>query len=243
MRRLVFAMAMLHASIAGAGEYDATFAKLHEVEPARVHDVVGYRLPPGGDFTDVAVGRYDYKTWVMAGVALMRCDGSQCRGQHTGFGAADTVEILGVVDLMGQPANVPQHRVSGDKVPGGRAKWPVLVIRATESKPATGTGKSGREMTGKATVARTYFISLAAEDRGNAIWQETSEDVGPTGRGMRRSYKLVRGESKTTLDLIAVEQREIDRDSRCMRPDPVEIKLVLDGRHFKQIGFPVKKGC
>jgi hypothetical protein len=243
--RLVIAVCLLllHASTAGAGDYKNLFAKFHDVEPTAVHDVVGYTLPGGGGFTDVAVGRYDYKTYTMAGVALMRCDASECRGQHTGFGASDTVEVLGVIDLMGQPASVPSSRVHGDKLPGGKAKWPVLVVRTTESKEATGKAKSGSVMKGKHRRARTYFISLAAEDRGTTIWQETSEEFGATGSGMKRSYKLVRGESKTTLELVATEQREIDRDSRCLRPAPVEIKYKLDGRHFKQDGFPDRKGC
>jgi hypothetical protein len=235
-------------SIAHAGEHDATFAEYHDVKPTQVHDVVGYALPTGGHFTHVLVGRFDHGAYVMAGAVILRCEANQCQGRRADFGSADSIELTDVIDLEGAPGPISsvRHFPTSErytKMLRRKLKWPVLVVRTTERKPATGETRSRRKVSGHETRTRLYMVSLAADDRASVVLQDTADERYPSGRGATRSYRLERGDSKTSLDVIATEQRHLARDSRCLRPEPTEQRFKLDGRHYKQVDYAHSTGC
>jgi len=247
MRWLACCVALCGSALAHAGEHDAAFAQHHGVKPTEVREVAGYELPAGGDFTHVLIGRYDHAPYVMTGAVLLRCDPTECQGRRADFGAADTIDVLGVIDLEGAPRPFPSRALGRGarytKLPGKAPKWPALVVRTTERKAATSTTRSGKLVTGNEARARLYVISLAAIDRASVILQDTLDERYPSGAGTTTTYRLERGESKTGLEIIATEQRHLDRDSRCLRPEPIELRFTLDGRHYRAVAPPERTGC
>ncbi len=247
MRFLLMLVAM--TGMAHAGEHDATFAKGFGVTADKVHDVVGYELPTGNDATHVVLGRFDYGTYVMMGALVMRCNDTECTWRKVHLGAADAIEITGVVDLHGAPTSISTRgiqRGSGryTKVPGARAmKFPVVALLTRESNRVTTENKSRKKVTGTATRKKLYLISLIESDRGSTVLMDTAEERGPTGRGMVRSYRLDKGDTKDVLDVIAKEQRTLDNDSRCLEPEPTEAVYALEERHYRTKKYTPGKGC
>jgi hypothetical protein len=235
--RLAFLILALSSQVALAGEHDTTFATGFDVAPARVRDVAGYELPPGNQVTHVLVGRFEYSKYVMTGALLMRCNEGDCTWRRAEFGAADAIEVHGVVDLHGAPAAIPNRALRGSgrytKIPGARAmKFPALVVRTRESKAAT-----------TETRVKLYVISLVDSDRGSVVLQDIARERYPSGRGLTRTYRLDKGDTKGALDIVATEQRTLDSDSRCLRPEPTEAVFALDGRHYRPKKLAPNKGC
>jgi hypothetical protein len=83
-------------------------------------------------------------------------------------------------------------------------KFPALVIRTTEKRRAM-----------------LYLVSLVDSDRAATVLQDTAEE-----RGVSRTYKLDKGDTKGALDVIVTE-----RDRRCA--DPAEIVFALEDRHYR----------
>ncbi len=235
--------------IAHAGEHDAIFAKGFSVTVDKVHEVVGYELPTGNDATHVVLGRFDYGTYVMTGALVMKCTATECTWRKLDLGAADAIEIIGVVDLHGAPTSLSTRALSRSsgrytKVPGARSmKFPVVAILTRESNQATAENKSRKQVTGTATRKKLYLISLSESDRGSMVLMDTVEERGPTGRGMVRSYRLDKGDTKGALDLIAKEQRRLDNDSRCLEPTPTEAVYTLEDRHYRTKKYTPGRGC
>src|SRR6187401_2489814 len=100
---------LLCASTAAYAEHEATFASWNKVDAAAVTDVRGWKLA-GSDFTDVLIGRFPDRTYTMASVVLLHCKGDACTGRRVNFGASDRVDVLGVVDLDGEPTKLPSWR-------------------------------------------------------------------------------------------------------------------------------------
>lgn len=254
MRLVVTLALLLAAPVAHAGPDDAVFARSLDVRADQVSDVRRHVLPSGGHYTHVLVGRYVYREYVMGAVVLQRCVAGDCQGRKVTVGATDQVDVLGLVDLEGKPTPIPASRVLGDVRGTGKERFPVLAVRSTESREGTARLKSRREVTGKETRARLYLISLVEADRASVVLQDTSLDRDAAGAGMSRGYRLeppaadpakpAKGKpAPGPLELVATEQRELPRDSRCLRPKPVELRFALDGRHFRQITTPERTGC
>ncbi len=252
MRWLIACCVLVAARPVSAGEHDATFAKAYAVTTAQVHDVAGFELPAGNDATHVVIGRYDNGQYVMTGALVMKCNDpnySECTWRRAEFGAADSVEVAGVVDLHGAPAAIPYRgiaRSSGRyaKIPGARGmKFPVLVVRTRESKQATGETRARKKIEGTETRSKLYLISLVDSDRAAVVLMDTAEERSPTGRGYTREYRLDTGDSKGVLDVIAKEQRSIDNDSRCKRPEPTEAVFALEDHHYRTKKYTPARGC
>jgi hypothetical protein len=95
---------------------------------------------------------------------------------------------------------------------------------------------------GRATRTKLYLISLAKDDRGATVLQDVAEDLGATGRGMSRTYRLDKPEvkpdkpdkdkpdrldnAKGPRDIVAAERR----------PGCAEVseqRFTLDDRHYR----------
>ncbi len=238
--RFVIALLLVVGGTARAGERETAFATHLGLAETAVHDVAGFQLPPGGDLTHVLVGRYEYGKYAkdaMTAAVLMKCDDKTCEGRRAEFGTADQIDVLGIVDLQGTPGPLPSRPLrrnpSGyEKIRGDKMKFPVLVLRTTESKDAAGT-----------TRTRLYVISLVEADRGSVVLMDTSDEHYATGAGTTRTYRLDKGESKTSLDLIAREQRHLDRDSKCIEPEPIEAVFSLEEHHYRTKSYAPRSGC
>ncbi len=238
---------VLMTGISHAGEHDATFAKGFSVTVDKVHDVVGYELPAGSDSTHVVLGRFDDGNYV--GALVMKCNDTECTWRKIDLGAADGIEISGVVDLHGAPTSISTRGISRSsgrytKLPGSRSmKFPVVAILTRESNQVTTENKSRKKVTGTTTRKKLYLISLIESDRASTVLMDTAEERGPTGRGMVRSYRLDKGETKGSLDVIANEQRKLDNDSRCIAPEPTEVVYALEERHYRTKKYTPGRGC
>lgn len=245
---LVLLLALM-TGIADAGEHDATFAKGFGVTADKVHDVVGYELPAGNDATHVVLGRFGDGTHMITGALVMKCSDTECTWRKIDLGTADAIELTGVVDLHGVPTALSTRalpRGSGryTKVPGARSmKFPVVAITTRESSQTTAESKSRRKVTGTSSRRKLYLISLVEDDRASTVLMDTIEERGPTGRGMVRSYRLDKGDTKGALDVIAKEQRTLDNDSRCLAPEPTEAVYALEERHYRTKKYTPSKGC
>ncbi len=230
--------------VAHAGDGEAWFASTFGVKPDKVHDVVTYTLPPGGDYSHVVIGRFDEDKYRFAGAALMSCTTTACQGTRAGFSASDKIEVRGLVDLDGAGGDLPRASVgSVSTMPGKLGKFPALVVVTTESRQMTETGRSG-PVTGTETHVRLHLLSLMRSDRGQPVFAGDLEERYPSGAGTSTSYRLVRGDSKTSLDLMVSAQRNLDRTSRCLRPKPVEARYKLVERHYRTSGgLPGRSGC
>lgn len=251
MRRLAVALLVLAATtgLAAAGRFDATFAAHVGVAADRVRDVAGFALPRGGDYTHVLIGRFGDGAHVFAGVVLLRCAGDDCTGQRVALGSSDRIECAGIVDLEGAPGPVPAARLTLGhatyaRLPGRRGRRPALVVRTTEGRDGSARLKSGRAVSGRETRTHLHLISLVAADRGARVFQDTARERYPNGAGFDHGYRLARVAGKRGLALIVTEQRELPRDSRCLRPKPIELRYELDGRRYRQVGAPAfSRGC
>ena len=122
-------------------------------------------------------------------------------------------------------------------------KFPAVAILTSESSQTTTENKSRKPVTGTATRKKLYLISLIESDRGSTVLMDTAFERGPTGRGMVRSYRLDKGDSKDALDVIAKEQRKLDNDSRCIEPEPTETVYSLEERHYRTKKYTPGRGC
>jgi hypothetical protein len=65
--------------------------------------------------------------------------------------------------------------------------------------------------------------------------QDTAED-----KGVSRSYRLDKGETKGALDIIATERRT---DGTCTAGEPTEQRFTLEEHHFRTKSYTPAKGC
>ena len=204
MRAVLAVLAM--AGSAHAGEHDATFATAFGVGADKVSGVTRFELPAGNEATHVMIGRFGTAT----GALVMKCAES-CTWQRADFGTSESIALAGIVDLAGVPMAIPTRGLTGDKVRGARAmKFPAAVLVTREN------GGKRRKL---------YMLSLLEADRGSLVLMETIEERAAGNRGYRRSFRLDKGETKGTLELIVQEQRTGCEDG--------ELIYVLEEHHFR----------
>lgn len=241
MRRLALVLVLL-TSTAYAGPHEATFAHYFAVEPSKVHDVVGFELPPGTSYSHVLAGRYASGKATLGGVVLLRCKASACRGTTVSLSRATEVHVLGIVDLHGGPTALPSTRIWGrnagyEKLGERRSRWPVLVVRTRDVVPDPGEPR--REV----DYRRMRLISLGPR-AGATVFLDAMETSYPSGAGHARSYRLERAGSSKALDLVATERKRLPRDRRCKAPPPVEVRFTLEDHRYVQANLmPRVAGC
>lgn len=236
------------------------FAAMSRLERAQVHEVWGYELPRGSRFTHVLIGRYtrpaapeQRQTRVM----LLRCDARQCTGYLQSLQPTDQLDVLGLIDLEGEPGPLPEtaverragsyQRLASSRAP--RLRWPALVIRHGESHRATAGSRYGGEVTGTSTWTRISVLSLTAREHAVVF----SEDVlrrSANGAGIESSLRLERGpppkRGRRALDLIVREQWRPEHRSACLPPKPTETRWRLDGDRYAPAapaGGARSRGC
>jgi hypothetical protein len=230
------------------------FAHFFSVAATDVKDVAGYRAPPGVDVTHILFGHFyeGAARQLVAGVVLLRCDERECRGRHVWLNPADAeVEIQGLVDLrepgpLGESRGLERARpgawieLARDVRPPRRWGWPALAIALRRRTPMTERSRFGGEVTGVHREEELLVLSLrAADEQQPELLRAQRVDLYPTGAGATTSYRLVRGSRGDVLDIVATEQRELESTSACLRPEPIEYRLVLaSGRYERRRSDP-----
>ena len=163
-----------------------------------------------------------------------------------GLAASDTLAVVGVVDLAGDPTEVPTDDRGARAIPGEyarlprlgtgprRMRWPALVVADATATPATVEGPYG---TDRGTDRRhdLWFISLRASDRGAVLFREPTMRVGPGGRGVTASYRLVREAKRGPLTIVATETRHAGRHTGCLPPPPTEHRFTWQQHRFERV--------
>lgn len=215
-------MALL-AATARAETDGAYFARALGRDDAKVET---FAVRHGGGYDRMIVG---------TGAALLvRCDGTGCVGQQVWL-PNGTIEVLGAVDLGGTGA-FPTTR---QPIDAARMTWPALLVRTTEDEHEVTTDRSRRRVEGTRRRRVLSVISLANEDRASPLVLRTEVEAhGATGAGYAVTFAAARG------TLVATEQRDLDRSSRCMRPAPVVVHYKLDAnRRFQRTTDLAHRGC
>jgi hypothetical protein len=235
------------------------FAHFFSVAATDVKDVAGYRAPAGVDVTHILFGHFyeGAARQLVPGVVLLRCDERECRGRQVWLHPLDAeIEIQGLVDLrepgpLGESRGLERPRpgawieLARDVHPPHRWGWPALAIALRKRTAETTSSRFGGQVKGVRREEELLVLSLrAADEERPELLRAPRVDLYPTGAGATTSYRLVRG-GGDALDLVATEQREIESRSHCLRPAPVEYRLVLaNGRYERRRSEPSSPpGC
>ncbi|MCC6998596.1 MAG: hypothetical protein IT370_28555 [Deltaproteobacteria bacterium] len=237
------------------GPAKAVFAQLHRVSRDAVVEAKVFVLPGVADYTHVMRGKYRVDDEVLSAVFLLRCGARSCSGTRVLGASGDRVSVLAVVDLEGKPAsldgNEPPTCCGGAEwdtalpSPGKRLRWPALVITTLREEASTGRGRDRKQVSGTSRWGRLLLVSLRGADTRDKqlVLTAPTQEIGASGAGRSTSYRTERGKQRS-LDVIAREQRHLDRTSRCKEPAPIEYKLVLkDGRYTRLDDLAQSRGC
>jgi hypothetical protein len=240
MRALLALMVLARTAHAGEpGDPAARFATELGVAPTAVHEVAGFEIGVA-DFTHVMVGRFDPTS---SAVVMVKCE-TDCVGRRVDLGTVDGLDLLGVYDLQGEPTQLGGRIAPRDgyaKAGGAKKmKFPVLAVRARESKSETIT-RNGRTTTRKETRAKLYLISLVDADRGSIVFMDDiAQQAG--SRSLSRSFRLERSDAKgsTNLDLLITEKKTPTDNAKCGEP---EVRFTLEDHHYRPKSYEKKPGC
>ena len=237
------------------GPARTVFAQLQGVSRDQVVEAKVFMLTGVADYTHVLRGQYKVDDEVLTGVLLLRCGARSCSGTRVLGAGGDKVKLLAVVDLEGKPAslggNEPPTCCGGAEwdtalpSPGKRLRWPVLVITTLREEMTTALTRGRKEVTGTSRHGRLLLVSLRRADVKDRqlVLSAPTQEIGASGSGRSTSYRTERGKQRA-LDVIAREQRHLERTSRCREPEPIEYKLVLkDGRYTRLDNLAQSRGC
>ena len=243
MGRVLLLLCLL-AAPAAADSVKAEFAKGMRIEESAILDVQDFSLK-AGPYHRAIVGRFEQGEYTVAGAVLTWCDRKeQCWLAREWLRSADEVEVLGLVDLGGAAAKFPTHGITKYErkaLSMPKAKWPALLVRMTERKNTTTSSRYGGSKTGTHRRVELAVLSLAIEDTRNpAVMRETVDEHWPTGAGHYTSLEVTK-----PGELLAIEQRDLESTSMCIRPKPTTTRYVFDKetRRFKEAGLPARTGC
>lgn len=247
---LVTLAAVSAASRPARADLAAQFATWFDVKPDAVRDVAGFELPAGGDYTHVLVGRFQRDELLIGGGLILRCDAKQCQGARIWLQPADRAEVYGLIDLNGAPGRLPSAPQPGGtgsyrKLEGkGRAAWPAIVFHTKTVKQTTGGSRHRGTVSGTEQRERIFIVSLLrADEQTPRVLSEDVVERYPSGAGTTTTFRTERGDSKDALDIIGREQRHLESDSRCRRPDAVDVRYVPKGRRYARATLPARTGC
>ncbi len=251
---LVGAVALAVASPrpAAAGGAKTLLASFFNVDETKIKSASGYRVTGVAAYTHIAIGSYqDTGGREQRIVALAKCDDHRCTGQRVWLGAFES-HLHGIVDLAGKPGPLrgTEVRASRDDwttslpLPAKRTKFPALVIEIRDEEPGEGTTRFGGTYSGTERHHHLLVVSLRkADEKVPTVARLSTEDTYPAGGGTSTSYRLEKGKQRA-LDIVGSEQRHLQKDSRCRRPEPVEVRYVLkDGRYEHFDAMLGRSGC
>lgn len=229
----------------------ATLAHFFATDEANVTKATGYRLAGVTDYTEVIVGAYTENGHEQRVVALLRCGRRVCKGARVWLGPHET-RLLGLVDLGGAPGPLGEGQAIDARTswtttlagPTRRLRFPVLVFETRDEKVTTGSSRFRKEVTGTERHQDLVLVSLRkADERSPKLATLPTVDLYPSGAGTTTSYTLARGSRRGALDIVGSEQRHLDRDLACIRPDPVPVRYVYEQRRYVRVDELLRAGC
>jgi hypothetical protein len=243
--RALAALACLVApAVARAGSAGkADFALALQIEERAIAEVQEYMLEGGGDFVRAIVGRFERGDLMIGGVALVWCDKKQCWLNHVWLGPADSLHTLGLVDLGGKRAafpTTPHTKYDRTLKLAGKPKWPALIVEATTHERTTTGSRYGGSVEGDHRRSELTVISLLRKDeRDPAVLREVTDEHWPTGAGVNVRFAVA---GPGLID--AIEQRDLEHVSACLRPEPTTRHYKLDdNRRYRPTTDLGRAGC
>lgn len=244
MARALLVLALL-AAPAAADPVKADFAAGMRIEESAILEVQDFTLA-AGPYHRAILGRFEHRDLVIGGVVMTWCDrAKKCWLADAWLQQADTVELLGILDLAGGPARFPRHRIDRYADPAAlavqKAKFPALVVRVTEREQMTKSSRYGGSKTGEHRRTELILVSLAAKDtRSPELMRVVEDERWPTGSGVSVSFEIAKDGV-----IVATEQRHLEDASMCLPPEPTTTRYILDkeARRFEQAHLPARTGC
>jgi hypothetical protein len=231
MRALLLLLAT--ATAAHADDAKTTLAAGMRIEASAIVEAQDFRIE-AGDYYRVVAGRWKHQEKTAGGVALVWCDKKdKCWIAREWFGWADSVEVLGLIDLRA-PSAFPtraQGKYDGAmKLP--KAKWPALVVRFTTRERTASTSRHHRKpVDGTHERSEISVLSLAPEDHANPeVFRKLQDESWPTGLGVTVTFSV----GKKT-EIVASEQRHLENGSMCIEPPPTLTTYVFEKEHRRYV--------
>lgn len=227
-------------------------ASVFAIDESVVTEAITYRLAGVTDYTEIIVGTYTEHGRDQHVVTFLRCGTRTCTTVAREWIGPHPFRLLGLADLNGKPgplgngAEIKARRswevtLAG---PTKKLRWPVLVVETHSEEAGTGETRWGKKVSGTERHDELILFSLKKADHGGArIVRLPTVDLWPTGAGTTTSYSLARGTRKGALDIVGSEQRHLDNDSACMKPDPVEVRYVYKDGRYTQVDSLFPRGC
>lgn len=241
---LALLMVMALAPAARGDDVAHKYAHFAQVDEATVTEARGFAVTGVAGTTHVVVGRNTTgQAWQVRHGILMRCTARTCAGTTFAIRGADTLAVVGVVDLAGDAIELPLDDRGGRALPGAyaplprvgagprRMRWPALVLVEATEKVVTEDSPAGRS-TGTDRHHALVLISLRKVDRGQEVFRGATVARGPSG-GTTASYRLVRERPRGPLTIVATVQRHPGDRSGCLPPPPTEVRYVWKARRFE----------
>lgn len=252
MRALLALALLLFPAVAAAETPKELVALFAHTEVSKVTAARGVRLEGVRDYQQMVVGTYHEGEWDQHVLILMRCGKTQCTGKTVWLGN-EKPELQALIDLAGAPGPLDQrtridleHR--GDwhlTLEGKGKKFPALVLAVREEKVTTGGSRFRGTVKGSERHHKLLVISLRkSEEAAPRIAQLATVDTYPSGAGVTSSYALVRSGKQRVLDIAGTSQGQIENDSACLRPEPVEHLWKFKGGRYEQVDDLLQRtGC
>ncbi|MBK9035385.1 MAG: hypothetical protein IPL61_29710 [Myxococcales bacterium] len=257
LRRAPLALVTLMAlaTAARGDEVVHKYAHFAQVDEATVTEARGFKVAGVAGTTHVVVGRNTTGyAWQARRAILMSCTARACEGAVVGLRGADTLAVVGVVDLAGDATELPITDGGGRAQPGAylplprvgagprRMKWPALVLVAATEQVVTEDSPDGRS-SGTDRQHALVLISLRKTDRGQEVFRGATIARGPSG-GTTASYRLVRERPRGPRTIVATVQRYYSDRSACVPPPPIEVRYVWKERRFEEVpALAGARGC
>lgn len=242
MARALLLLALL-AAPAAADPVKAEFARGMGIDETAVLAVQDFALT-AGPYHRAILGRYKNNEYTVAGIVMTWCDrAKKCWLAREWLRTANSVELLGLVDLAGGAASFPSRALGRYDKPlrQPNAKWPALVVRVTEREQTTTGSRYGGSKTGEHRRSELVVLSLAlADTKSPRVLRVAQDERWPTGAGMTATFEVAKDGA-----IVATEQRHLESVSTCIRPKPTTTRYVFDKetRRFKEAGLPQRTGC
>lgn len=238
-------------ALAAADGAKTTLATFFAIDEAKVTKATSYRLAGVTDYTDIVVGAYTENGHEQRVVALLRCGPRVCKGARVWLGAYET-DFLGLEDLGGKGGPLGRGHPIDARTgwnttltgPSKKLRFPVLVFESRDAKVTTGSSRWRKEVTGTERHQELMIVSLRkADEQRPKIIALSTVDLYPSGAGTTTSYTLTKGSQRAALDIVGSEQRHLDNESACRRPDPVEVRYVYKHGRYEKFDPLLRPGC
>ena len=242
---------VLFCSESGA-DHRKNFAHFLSIDESNVAKTTGYKLKQPAGFTHVVLGRYADGKYEHSAIVLMTCDRKACNGETVHLRGGSLVKLTGLIDLAGKAGPIERNVVSdhgtGYQEIGGPKplQKPALVFEGEERENQVNVEARRGTISGTRVRKTMTIIALwkgTAKHR-RVVFAEDTVNRGASGAGASTTFSLGTDKHGGVRDISALEQRHLDRRSRCLRPKPTSSSYQMKKGRYEHVELlPRRTGC